>query len=215
MSEMGLSLLKSLQLLMSSVTVCRCVGKDWSRESTNLTPYVSCPSAMVLVAAKVYFLESTDKGVRIKFNTMITDHHFSVTMKYRRRIVMRRDFNLSNRAHEDELLQKPFQRGKHAKVAHREVAVDEWDRYRRQYARCKVLFCSFVLMMFYCVLQGGGQKSASPPHIAECRILSANADALPMQFDLGLLFPFTFSLVLLTGRGGADCRSAFRVYDAF
>ncbi|MCJ8738295.1 hypothetical protein PDJAM_G00034020 [Pangasius djambal] len=32
------------------------------------------------------------------------------------------------RAREDELLQKPFQRGKHTKVAHRKVAADEWDR---------------------------------------------------------------------------------------
>ncbi|KAF5899515.1 protein FRA10AC1, partial [Clarias magur] len=32
------------------------------------------------------------------------------------------------RAHEDELLQKPFQRGKRGKVAHRNVATDEWDR---------------------------------------------------------------------------------------
>ncbi|XP_062858696.1 protein FRA10AC1 [Trichomycterus rosablanca] len=29
---------------------------------------------------------------------------------------------------EDELLQKPFQRGKHTKVAHRNVADEEWDR---------------------------------------------------------------------------------------
>ncbi|XP_036428064.1 protein FRA10AC1 [Colossoma macropomum] len=33
-----------------------------------------------------------------------------------------------NRKYEDELLQKPFQRGKHTKVAHRNVAADEWDR---------------------------------------------------------------------------------------
>ncbi|XP_062331265.1 protein FRA10AC1 isoform X2 [Osmerus eperlanus] len=32
------------------------------------------------------------------------------------------------RKREDELLQKPFQKGKHTKVAHRTVASDEWDR---------------------------------------------------------------------------------------
>ncbi|KAF4085321.1 hypothetical protein AMELA_G00117030 [Ameiurus melas] len=32
------------------------------------------------------------------------------------------------RTREDELLQKPFQRAKRAKVAHRNVATDEWDR---------------------------------------------------------------------------------------
>ncbi|XP_053367971.1 protein FRA10AC1 [Clarias gariepinus] len=32
------------------------------------------------------------------------------------------------RAREDELLQKPFQKGKRGKVAHRNVATDEWDR---------------------------------------------------------------------------------------
>ncbi|KAL6474740.1 hypothetical protein MHYP_G00157800 [Metynnis hypsauchen] len=33
-----------------------------------------------------------------------------------------------NRKYEDELMQKPFQQGKHTKVAHRNVAADEWDR---------------------------------------------------------------------------------------
>ncbi|KAL7857547.1 hypothetical protein SRHO_G00164460 [Serrasalmus rhombeus] len=33
-----------------------------------------------------------------------------------------------NRKCEDELMQKPFQQGKHTKVAHRNVAADEWDR---------------------------------------------------------------------------------------
>ncbi|KAK2876862.1 hypothetical protein QQF64_004298 [Cirrhinus molitorella] len=33
-----------------------------------------------------------------------------------------------NRAGKDELLQKPFQKGKHTKVAHKSVAAHEWDR---------------------------------------------------------------------------------------
>lgn len=33
-----------------------------------------------------------------------------------------------NRAGQDELLQKPFQKGKHTKVAHKNVAAHEWDR---------------------------------------------------------------------------------------
>lgn len=37
-------------------------------------------------------------------------------------------FDLINRAREDELLQKPFQKGKHSKVAHRNVAAEELDR---------------------------------------------------------------------------------------
>uniref|UniRef100_A0A4W4GLK1 FRA10A associated CGG repeat 1 n=1 Tax=Electrophorus electricus TaxID=8005 RepID=A0A4W4GLK1_ELEEL len=32
------------------------------------------------------------------------------------------------RIHEDELLQKPFQRGKHTAVTHKSVAANEWDR---------------------------------------------------------------------------------------
>ncbi|XP_066522596.1 protein FRA10AC1 [Hoplias malabaricus] len=32
------------------------------------------------------------------------------------------------RKHQDELMQKAFQKGKHTKVAHRNVAVEEWDR---------------------------------------------------------------------------------------
>ncbi|XDV45036.1 hypothetical protein PO909_013210 [Leuciscus waleckii] len=34
------------------------------------------------------------------------------------------------RAGEDELLQKPFQKGRHTKVAHKNVAAQEWDRSR-------------------------------------------------------------------------------------
>ncbi|RXN12082.1 FRA10AC1 [Labeo rohita] len=33
-----------------------------------------------------------------------------------------------NRAGKDELLQKPFQKGKHTKLAHKNVAAHEWDR---------------------------------------------------------------------------------------
>uniref|UniRef100_A0A8C1GQU2 FRA10A associated CGG repeat 1 n=1 Tax=Cyprinus carpio TaxID=7962 RepID=A0A8C1GQU2_CYPCA len=36
--------------------------------------------------------------------------------------------NGENRAAKDELLQKPFQKGKHTKVAHKNVAAHEWDR---------------------------------------------------------------------------------------
>ncbi|KAF4106889.1 protein FRA10AC1 [Onychostoma macrolepis] len=36
--------------------------------------------------------------------------------------------NGENRAAKDELLQKPFQKGKHTKVAHTNVAAHEWDR---------------------------------------------------------------------------------------
>ncbi|KAG9345975.1 hypothetical protein JZ751_007790 [Albula glossodonta] len=32
------------------------------------------------------------------------------------------------RRHKDDLLQKPFQRGRHTKVAHKNVAAEEWDR---------------------------------------------------------------------------------------
>ncbi|KAI4889162.1 hypothetical protein NFI96_022740 [Prochilodus magdalenae] len=32
------------------------------------------------------------------------------------------------REYENELMQKPFKRAKHSKVAHRNVAADEWDR---------------------------------------------------------------------------------------
>jgi len=33
------------------------------------------------------------------------------------------------RAGQDELLQKPFQKGRHTKVPHKNVAAHEWDRY--------------------------------------------------------------------------------------
>ncbi|XP_016296414.1 protein FRA10AC1-like [Sinocyclocheilus anshuiensis] len=36
--------------------------------------------------------------------------------------------NSENRAAKDQLLQKPFQKGKHTKVAHKNVAAHEWDR---------------------------------------------------------------------------------------